>query len=175
MKCNFFVLYILSFFLPVFIVQAKDLQVTSKVYKSNCEVAFFQDGSPVTVVNIGTATLNAAEKGPEIYITMKPTDKYEQNCLEQSARITEVAWVGNLGSKGIVAQSGPLRNSGAYLELLPLNDQKKRPVTNAQGRNILLFDPDLLISEGHQYKLQLVGGKQAGAFYSAIAWAVSFI
>ncbi|EES0777464.1 hypothetical protein QA364_RS17815 [Escherichia coli] len=156
-------------------VQAKYLQVTSKVYKSNCEVAFFQDGSPVTVVNIGTATLNAAEKGPEIYITMKPTDKYEQNCLEQSARITEVAWTGNLGSKGIVAQSGDLRNSGAYLELLPLNDQKKRPVTNAQGRNILHFDPDLLISEGHQYKLQLVGGKKAGAFYSAIAWAVSFI
>ncbi len=153
--------------------QAKDLKVNSSVYKSNCEVAFFQDGSPITVVNIGTATLNAAEKGPEIFITMRPTDKYDNNCFEQAARISEVAWVGNLDSKGILAQSGPLKNSKTYLELLPLNAQKKGPVTRFQ--NIIHFDPDLLVTDGHQYRLQLVGGTKAGAYYSAIAWAISWI
>ncbi|MBS4932042.1 MAG: hypothetical protein KH020_12130 [Clostridiales bacterium] len=155
------------------LVQAKDLKVTSSVYKSNCEVAFFQDGIPVTVVDIGTASLNAIEKGPEIFITMRPTDKYDKNCFEQAARISEVAWVGNLDSKGILAQSGPLKNSKTYLELLPLNDQQKRPVTRYQ--NILHFDPNLLLTDGHQYRLQLVGGTEAGAYYSAIAWAVSWI
>ncbi|EPO5611094.1 TPA: hypothetical protein SI451_000321 [Escherichia coli] len=153
--------------------QAKDLKVNSSVYKSNCEVAFFQDGSPVTVVNIGTATLNAGEKGPEVYITMKPTDKYDKNCLEQSARVTNMAWVGNLNTNGIMAQSGDMYRSGAYLEMIPLNDQKKKPVTNRN--NNLVFDPDLLLLEGYQFKLQLVGGKVAGNFYSAIAWAVSWV
>ncbi|YBQ81208.1 hypothetical protein ACOP3E_04935 [Escherichia coli] len=116
----------------------------------------------MTVVNIGTATLNAGEKGPEVYITMKPTDKYDKNCLEQSARVTNMAWVGNLNTNGIMAQSGDMYRSGAYLEMIPLNDQKKKPVTNRNSN--LVFDPDLLLLEGYQFKLQLVGGKSLAVF-----------
>ncbi len=149
------------------------LTVTSSVYTSNCEVAFFQDGSPVTIVNIGNATLNAGEKGPEIYITMKPTDTYERNCLAHSARPADLAWAGNLGSKGILPQSGNAVGSGAYIEFRALNAQSTLTITS--NRPSVKFDPDLLLTDGYQFKLQLIGGKKAGTFYSAIAWAVSWV
>lgn len=131
-----------------------------------CDLQAEVDGSVNSMVQLGTAKIDTAATPVEF--SLKP--KAGQNC-DLTGKTADISWGGAFSPNGLKSQSGAADD--AWVKLTAINSKVPNSLINSTALTTS-WDGPTVINDGAKFRAELNGGKKAGDYHSAAAFAVAY-
>ncbi|EAB1739356.1 hypothetical protein O3L50_004601 [Salmonella enterica] len=146
-----------------------EVQFIGAVTATTCDLSPEVGGSVTSLVQLGTASLNAA--AAPVTFSLK-ADSGQSDCSAlDAAKTATISWAGQFNAQGLANQNGTA--TGAWMKLTAQNAKTAAQVVTDSASSVE-FAGDEIKNNGALFEATLNGGAAAGDFKSAAAFVVAY-
>ncbi|EHM7742174.1 fimbrial protein [Salmonella enterica subsp. enterica serovar Braenderup] len=150
--------------------QQAEVQFLGVVTNTTCDVSSTVNGNTTSTVQLGTVALDGT--GTPVEFALKAADPSAAGCEQLKTQTASVTWQGPFITEGLGNGKGSATDAKMELKTVNAKDTPEQAISNA--KTTVEFNGADVLGNGLKFTATLKGGKVAGTFDSAAAYAVTY-